>query len=50
MTLVMHGVPWSEAVSWSPARRFAACVVIGENKGGRFNWNRMTMEWPKATP
>jgi hypothetical protein len=48
--LAKHGVasvPWSEVAKWSPARRMAALIIIGESNGGRFNWNSMSMEWPK---
>lgn len=42
-----NGVPYQEAVKWSPARRLAALIVIGESNGGEFDWNLMQMQWPK---
>jgi hypothetical protein len=44
MLLVTNGVPYSEAMNWSQARRIAALVAIGESKGQTFDWDRMAWE------
>ncbi|GBQ09728.1 hypothetical protein [Swaminathania salitolerans] len=36
--LVRHGVPWAVVMGWSRARRIAACVVLAEGEGFRFDW------------
>jgi hypothetical protein len=45
--LAAAGVAWSEVVGWTPARREAALIVLGEAKGGRFNRRTWQMEWPE---
>jgi hypothetical protein len=46
--LAKNGVPWTVTEKWSPARRLAALIIIGESNGGRFNWHSMHMEWPNS--
>ncbi len=38
LLLAGRGVPWSEIMSWSEARRLAAVVAIGEMQGREFDW------------
>jgi hypothetical protein len=44
--LAKNGVPWDVALGWSPARRLAALIVIGEADGGKFDWAGLRMEFP----
>ncbi len=41
--LLRNGVPWTEIMTMSPARRLACCVCIGEIDGGAFDWS--TLQW-----
>jgi len=41
MYLMKHGVPWNVLNSWSDARRLAACVILAEQAGARFDWVSM---------
>jgi hypothetical protein len=45
LILAGGGVPWDVALKWSPVRRFAAVIALGELKGGTFNWDRL--EWER---
>jgi len=41
-------IPWAELQRWSPARRMAALVVIGQSNGGEMDWSAGRMRWPQS--
>lgn len=47
MALLDGGVPYDVVMEMSDARRLAFVVAMGENKGGRFNWD--DMRWEQTT-
>ncbi len=46
LKLVGAGVPYDVALNWTPARRLAALVAVGELAGGVFDWNRLAWNDP----
>lgn len=46
--LAGHGVPFDVAFSLDDQTRAAFCIIISEQNGATFNWNRMAFEEPKT--
>jgi hypothetical protein len=47
LSLVTAGVPWHVAERLKPHQLFAYRVIIGEMRGGDFNWEKL--EWRKPS-
>lgn len=42
-SLVMHGFPYREVVSWAPDHRDAFLIICGQLDGGEWDWD--LMQW-----